>query len=139
MLMQISMLTERWPTILGLLLFAGFIYLLVDEWQEAEAASDAVSNAGKRADAATGEFLGAFGALVAGVVMIGVTIGQQVMETASMIEPFIGQVPVLAGHLVVAALGYLSLQGQIGLSATQYGYAVLLITIVALFIRYGRD
>jgi len=137
--MPVQFLTQNWPLLLGLLLFGGFAYLLLDEWREADAASDAVANAGERADAATGEFLGAVGALVAGVLMIAMTIGQQMMQTASMLEPVLGQVPVLAGHLVVAALGYLSLQGVLGLSAAQYGYAVLLVTIVALFIRFGRD
>ena len=137
--MPVQFLTENWPLVVGLLLFGGFVYLLLDEWREADAASDAVANAGERADAATGEFLGAFGAFVAGMLGIAMTIGQQLLETASMLEPMLGQVPVLAGHLVVAALGYLSLQGVLGLSAAQYGYVVLLVTIVALFIRFGRD
>lgn len=137
--MPVQFLTQNWPLILGLLLFGGFAYLILDEWEDADAASDAVANAGERADSVTGEFLGAVGALVAGAMMIAMTIGQQIMQTASMLEPFLGQIPVLAGHLVVALLGYLSLRGVLGLTATQYGYVVVLVTIVALFVRYGRD
>jgi len=137
--MPVQFLTQNWPLILGLLLFGGFAYLILDEWQEAEAASDAVASAGERADSVTGEFLGAFGALVAGLLMIAMTIGQQIMQTASMLEPVLGQVPLLAGHLIVAVLGFLSLEGVLGLTAMEYGYAVVLVTVIALFIRYGRD
>ncbi len=137
--MPLEMLTQQWPLLLGLLLFGALVYWVADEWQDAQSAADAVSGAGKRADKATGEFLGAFGALVAAVAMIGMTIGQQIMATASMLEPIVGQVPVIIGHVIVAALGYLTLEGVLDLSAGQFGWMVIVITIIALFVRYGRD
>ncbi len=137
--MPLEMLTQQWPLLFGLVLFGALVYWVADEWAEADGAADAVSGAGKRADRVTGEFLGAFGALVASVAMIGMTIGQQLLQTASMLEPILGQVPAVIGQLVVAGLGYLTLRGVIGLSAQQYGWIVLLITIVVLFIRFGGD
>lgn len=132
-------LPSWWPMAFGVGLFALFAFWVVDEWRDADSAAGAVQGAGKRADHVTGETLGAFGALVAGVGMIGMTIGQSLIETAGMLEPVLGQVPVLIGHFVVAGLGYLSLTGAIGLSAKEYGFLVILITVVALFVRYGRD
>ncbi len=137
--MPVQFLSENWPLLVGLLLFGGFSYLLIDEWGDADDAADAVMGAGERADRATGEFVGAVGALVAGIGMIGMTIGQEIASTASLLEPIVGQAPVVIGHLIVAGLGYLSLTGVLGLSAEQYGYLVILVTIIALFLRYGRD
>lgn len=137
--MPVDYLMQNWPTMLGLVLFALVAYWFIDEWRDADQASDAVKGAGERADAATGQFLGAVGALVFAMATIGMTVGQQIMETLSMVEPLIGNVPVIIGHLVVSFLGYLSLTGYIGLSAKEFGFAVILITIVALFVRYGRD
>ena len=137
--MPLEMLTQQWPLLLGLVLFGALAYWVADEWDDADGAADAVSGAGQRADRVTGELLGGFGALVASIAMIGMTIGQQILETAGALEPIVGQVPVVIGHIIVAGVGYLSLTGVIGLSAKEYGYVVILVTIVALMIRFGRD
>lgn len=133
------MLTQEWPLLLGLMLFGLLVYWFADEYRDVGDPVEAIQSAGDRADQATGQFLGAVGAVAMTVTMIATTIGSEVMETASMLEPLLGQAPVVFGHVIVAGLGYLSLQGTIGLTPKEYGYAVILVTIIALFLRYGRD
>lgn len=130
-----ALLPAWWPMVLGVGIVGAFTYWVVDEWADADGAADAVQGAGERADRVTGELVGAFGALVMSLVMIAITIGDQLAEAVGMIGPLLGQAPMLIGQIVIAALGYLSLSGALGLSAAGYGYAVVLVLIVALFLR----
>lgn len=134
--MTVNLLLNNWPVMLGLLLVGLLVYWLVDEYESEKDAAETVGSVGERADKATGEFLGAVGALVFSVAMIATTIGNQLAETAGMLEPMLAQAPVIIGHIVIAAVGILSLDGVLNLSATEYGYVVILVTIVALFIRF---
>lgn len=138
--MVISSLTSQWPMLVGLGLLGLFVYWFVDEldFDERDPVA-AAEGVGDRANRATGQTLGTFGAIVAGLAMIAMTVGQQLMSAASGIEPLVGSVPVVIGHVIVGALGYLSLSGAIGLSPKDYGYIFVLVTVVALIIRYGRD
>lgn len=137
--MPLGVLTSNWPVVLGLLLVGLLVYWLVDEWGEASGSADRVERVGKRADSFTGEFLGAVGALVFSVSMIVMTVGQQLVETLGMLEPLVSTAPVVIGHLIIGALAWASLEGVLGLSARGFGYAFILVTVVALFLKYGRE
>lgn len=136
---MIDLLVGNWPTVVGLTLVGALTYWGVDEYDSGSSPSETIEGVGKRADNATGEFLGVIGSIVFTVTMIVITVGQQLAETAGMLEPLLSQAPVVIGHIVIAVLGYLALDGTLGWAAQDYGYAVVLVTVIALFIRYGRD
>lgn len=137
--MSVSLLLNNWPIAVGLLLVGLLVFWLVDEYESDKDAAQTVTGVGERADKATGEFLGAVGALVFSIAMIATTIGAQLAETAAMLEPALAQAPVVIGQAVIATIGILSLDGVLNLSATEYGYVVVMVTIVALLVRYRGD
>ncbi len=122
-------------TIIGLAALGTLAYWYFDERQQTETAAETVENVGSRAETVTGGFVGAIGSLLVVVASIAVTIGTELMSSAGQLGDLLGNAPLLVGHVLAGVLGYLGISGL--LSVQQWGFAFILVTIVALFLKYG--
>lgn len=118
----------------GLLLFWWF-----DERNDSNSAAETVERVGGRAETVTGGVFGALGSLAVVLVSIALTIGEQLLMTAGELGDLVGQAPVVLGHIAVGVLAWVGLSGMVSLSASQFGWLFVVITLIVLFMRYGRD
>lgn len=97
------------------------IYWALDEWRDADDATDVVEGVGERSGSAI-------------VVTLGVllTIGDQIIQLAADLLGVI-DAPVVVGHVVGGLLGWLGLQGTI--SESQFLVFFAVVTVIALIWR----
>lgn len=106
---------------IGVIGILTLLYWIIDEYREANNATDVVEGVGERSGSAI--------VVITGVVL---TIGDQIVQ---LVADLIGMVdaPVVVGHVVGGLLGWLGLQGQI--STDEFLLYFAFVTAVALVWR----
>jgi hypothetical protein len=137
--MSLALLLDNWMLLIGLFTVGLLAYWLLDERGDADGAGDLIERVGERAESVTAGFLDATGSLVVVIASIGITIGAQLMETFGALNEVLGHAPFVIGHGLFALLTFAGLEGYIPLNVVQLGMAFIVITIVALVVRYGPD
>lgn len=112
-------------TIIGVIGVATLIYWIIDEWNDAEDATEVVEGVADRSGSAI--------VVIAGVLL---TIGDQLVQLAADLVGMI-DAPVVVGHLVGGLLGYLGLQGA--LSTRQFLLWFGVVTVIALIWRASKS
>jgi hypothetical protein len=121
--------------IVGGLLALGFVVELLDEANEG--ASDAIEGTGRRArEAVEGGSAVTRVGILAGASLLA-TLGMEAMQIAAGLNEILGGAPVIVGHLIAGALGYLGVAGV--LTTQQWGFAFILVTVVALILRVSNE
>lgn len=134
----VSLVLKHWEIAVGLFAFGLLAFWWLTERQEADDAAETVERVGQRAETVTGGLVGSFGSLMVVLASIGVTIGNELLQTGAMLNDILGGAPVLVGHLIWGGIVFLGLQGYLGgITVMQLGYAFFTITVVALLLRYG--
>lgn len=107
--------------VIGVIGVVTLLYWILDEWRDANDATEVVEGVGERSGSAI-------------VVMSGVllTIGDQLIQ---LVADLIGMIdaPVVVGHVVGGILGWLGLQGTI--TTRQFVIGFVAVTIIALVWR----
>lgn len=110
--------------VIGLIGVVTLIYWILDEWTDADDATEIVEGVGERSGSAL--------VVIAGVLL---TIGDQLIQLAADLVVMI-DAPVVVGHLVGGVLGYLGLQGTLTTRQFLLGFGI--VTIVALVWRASK-
>lgn len=131
-----GILARDWKLLIGLLAVGLLVYWLLDEREDASDVSDLIEGVGGRAESATGGVVGAFGSLVIVITSIMLTVGRELLATTGDLGMLVEGVPVVIGHILVGVLAWAGFTGAIQMDASTFGWAFILITIVALGIRY---
>lgn len=134
--MVMDSLASNWKLLIGLLAVGLLVYWLLDEREDANDASDLIEGVGGRAESATGGVVGAFGSLVIVITSILLTVGRELLATTGDLGMLVEGVPVVIGHLLIGVLAWAGLTGAIQMDASTFGWVFILITVVALGIRY---
>ncbi|MFD1634627.1 hypothetical protein ACOZ4L_02715 [Haloplanus ruber] len=107
--------------VVGVIGVATLLYWILDEWREANNATEVVERVGERSGSAV--------VVGSGVLL---TIGDQLIQ---LVADLVGMIdaPVVVGHVVGGVLGWLGLQGTI--TTRQFVIGFVVVTVVALIWR----
>jgi hypothetical protein len=107
--------------VIGVIGVITLVYWILDEWSDADDATEVVEGVGERSGSAL-------------VVLTGVllTIGDQLIQLVADLITMINA-PVVVGHVVGGLLGWLGLQGTISQAEFLFWFAV--VTVIALIWR----
>lgn len=125
-----GVLADNWLAVSGLVLLFFVAYWWHDERQDADGPSDTIMNVGERASDSVGMGLGAISALAVVVMTILIGIGQQLAYLAGFATELIANAPVISGELMMTAVGVLTLNGALNISATQFALFGVIVALV---------
>lgn len=128
----------NWMFLIGLLGLGVLTFWAADAYEEEQSLSGFVDEFGENAEEGLTESVGAVGTLVVVGTSIAVSLGNEMLMLASQLSGLIGDVPVVVGHVLFGILVFLNV-GTFGLNQSQLGLAFIVITIVALLLRFGGD
>jgi hypothetical protein len=122
---------------IGLALLGLLTYWIVDEREDARDRADLIESVGDRAQGLSGGVVSATGSLVVVLIGIGITVGRELLmslgDVAMMLEPAAGFV----SALVVGGVGFLTVNGSLGLSTAEFGAIATSAIVIGLFWRYA--
>lgn len=132
----IAWATSNVMTVATLVLIGLLAWWVVDEREESDDPEETVAAVTSRAQSATKTTLASSRNLMIGLAGIGVTAALEVFQFANELNQALGGAPVLAGHLLFAALTFIGVP-TFGISREMLGLMFIVITLLALFSRYG--
>jgi hypothetical protein len=137
--MVVSALVANWQIAVGLLAVGLLVYWTLDERRMTSSAGETIERVGARAESVTGGVVGAFGSLVVVLISIAMTVGMEVASTGGDIVPLVTSAPVVVGHTLFGLLTFLGLTGTVPLTTVELGWLFLIITAIALALRFGGE
>ena len=114
-------------------------YWFIDEYRDADEASEAVAGAAERAGEATEKAARGTRYAVVGFAGIGASLAMEILQLGADLNAILGGVPVIIGHILFGGLTLAGLQGVIPFDREIAGFAFIFITVIALILRYGGD
>lgn len=135
----LGFVAENWMLALGLFAVGLLAFWVFDEREDADTPGELVEQVGERAETVTAGFLDATGSLLVVIASIGLTIGAELMGTFAALNELLGHMPFVIGHGLFILLTFAGLEGWIPMTKIHLGIGALVITIVAVIVRFGPD
>lgn len=135
---MLSWIMDNWLLSSGLTL----LFIVALWWFDArdgQRRTDAFLEIGERADEALGGLTGAVGGVTILVVSLMITVGTQLADALGQLALVASQSPVVAGNLITALVGYLGLNGSLGITPMQFVAFALVVAMLVVGVRRNRN
>lgn len=135
---SIAGLSIGWEWIIGGVPALLLVYWFLDEWGDADDGADAIERVGERSRGLTAGLFSGMSSLVFSLLLVGVTLGDQLIRFLDQLLMVVAMDPMASGILGVGVLGSLGLSGVWDVGPVAYlGIAAGVLVLAVLWRRRG--